>query len=268
MNAVHSINSRLDALRGKSVFNQNNYRIISSGKPRDNASNLLGEIDETILARQLNFETSTGARLRLDVVARRVLRVASVDSPESQIAASALIGKPLSESEHLEEFSRLICDFANDVDEISVVSSGLNYVSGSDLVGLPVSRIFKQILVENSQPASDMPNGSPAHNILTQADVANWLIAQGEDAGQSSGDSDVVATLQQLVDDGVSDIEAYLDRLVSSPGDAVCTVIGDMSDKGESILCLRLGNQLAFATVPAGSVQSLVQAWAKENKLN
>ena len=265
MNAVHSINSRLDALRGKSVFNQNNYRIISSGKPRDNASNLLGEIDETILARQLNFKTGSGARLCLDVVARRVLRIASIDSPESQIAASSLIGKPLSESEHMEEFSQLILDFSEGSDEISVISTALDYVSGSNLVGLPVSRIFKQILVENNKPVSDMPDGNPAHNFLTQAGVTDWLIVQGEDAGQSSGDSDVVATLQQLADDGVSSTEAYLDRLVSAPGDAVCVVIGDMSDNGKSALCLRVGDQLAFAAVPAGSVQSLVQAWAKQN---
>ena len=265
MNAVHSINSRLDALRGKSVFNQNNYRIISSSKPKDNASNLLGEIDETILARRLNFKTGSGAWLRLDVVARRVLRIASVDSPDSKIAASPLIGKPLSETEHLEEFSQLVLDFADGADEISVVSTALDYVSGSDLVGLPVSRIFKQILIENNQPASGMPNGSPAHNVLTQADVTDWLIVQGQDAGQSSGDSAVVATLQQMVDDDVSGIESYLDRLVSAPGDAVCAVIGDMSDNGKSALCLRVGDQLAFAVAPAGSIQSLMQAWAKEN---
>jgi len=264
MNTAQSINSRLDALLGKSIFNQNNYRIISTGKPEDNAVNLLGEIDETILARRLDFKTGSGARLRLDVVARRVLRIASIDAPETRVSASTLIEKSLSESEHLAEFSQLVLDFTESADEISVVSSALDYVSGSNLVGLPVSRIFKQILVEYDKTVSAMSNGNPAHNILTQAKVTDWLILQGEDAGNSSGETDIVTGLQQLADNDISSIESYLDRIVSTPGDTVCAVIGNMAGNGKSVLCLRVGGQLAFALVPADSLQSVVHAWAKE----
>lgn len=243
--------ARLNALQKEPQFNSAGRRIIASGKPADNAIAILNEIDQTILARQLSFTTSSGDVLTLDVVGRRALRV---------VAGSEVVeaGKYLTESDNLDNFLQMLLGFGHEAKEISVISNEPSEGLDSSIVGLAAARMMKRIRDIEYAPES----GSLAQKILNRIPDADiWLIVRGEDAGDSFGDSDLVEALRDFTSGQLESIDSHLDSLAQSPDAAVATIIGNLSGEGKVMLCLRTKEQLAFAILPTGSVSATMQAW-------
>jgi len=265
---THGIHSRIVALQAKSEFNQNNERIIVSERSPENAARFLAEINETILSRTLKFTNDSGAQIGLEVVGRRVLRVALIENLTTDIAIDGLVGKPLSDSEKLEEVTRVIRDFTDNAEEISIVSSELEMGFGEYMIGLPVADLSKRILGENYKSEFSEKTTNVALDVLTHLDdVEAWLIIRNDEDWMSFGDPTVVSTLQKNVENNLKNIHSYLDQLSRISGDKICTIIGKVEKKAKSIICMRTKNELAFAIVPSLMTSDLLSYWKSENKL-
>ncbi len=245
--------ARLNTLQEEPQFNPAGQRIISLGDPADNATAILNEIDQTILARQLSFTTGSGDVLSLDVVGRRALRV---------VAGGGAVeaGKYLTESDDLDDFLQMVLGFGHEAKEVSVINNEPSEGLDSSIVGLAAARMMKRIKDIEYAPES----GSVAQKILNRIPDADiWLIIRGEDAGESFGDNDLIETLREFADSQLESIDSHLDSLAQKPDAAVATIIGNLSGDGKVMLCLRTGDQLAFAVLPTGSVSTTMLAWQR-----
>lgn len=256
MKFAQKIRPRIDAMQIASRFDDNNARIIVSGKPQDNAAKLLCEINETVLARCLQFETDAGAALNLDVAGRRVLR----------ISGDSAAGEQLSEEDGADEVLQAIRDLAEGAEEITVTTATLPKGSDSGTFGLPVAHIAELMSVDLNEGPGSAPASaakpSAAKQFLLQVDGAKaWLIVEGADAGASSGDGDLVKILHQSADKDTAGMKAQLDQMAAGADSAVCVVVGSMSEKRNLIVCLRVADQLAIAVISADILGSVLLAW-------
>ncbi len=256
---------RLKSLGQKSRFNRNNARIIASGNPGENVKALLQEINETILARALEFQTDTGAKLGLDVIGRRVLHITALQMP-NEGETSPLIGELLSEGDHLEQFIQTISLFAKDANEVSVIASMPDQAFDTSAVGLQAGHLLKNIPASNEVKEPAIKDASAAIAILTGIPgITEWLIAKGDDAGVNSGDSKTITELEKVAENTAETLDHYLDQFTANPMEPVATVVGTLSDNYDSILCFRINNQLGLAVAPSDSIPSIIDTWRNKN---
>ncbi len=253
--------NRLKSLGQKSQFNQNNARIIASGNPDENVKALLQEINETILARTLEFQTDTGAKLGLDVIGRRVLHISSLQMPNRD-GPRPPIGELLSEGDHLEQFVQTISLFAGNANELSVIASTPDQAFDTSAVGLRAGRLLKSIpeSIKAEEPATK--TGSMAIGILKSIQgITDWLIIKGADAGENSGDTKTVAKLKEVAETNNEKLDSYLDQFSANPKGPVASVVGVLSGNSDSILCFRINEQLVLAVVSSEAIPSIINKW-------
>ncbi len=262
MIASQDIMKRLKSLGNRSRFNQNNARIIASGNPDDNLGALLQEINETILARVLEFRTDTGAKLCLDVIGRRVLHISELQIPSGDEAANPVIGTLLSESEHLELFLQTVSRFTKDANELSVIASTPKQEFDTSAVGLQAGRLIKSIPESGNTEEPVIETESAAIQFLTStSDITDWLILKGEDAGVNSGDSTNVAALEKVAESNIDKFESYLDQFTTNPNEPAAAIVGTLSGNRESILCFRIGEQLGLAVINGDAIPLIINKW-------
>ena len=261
-----NILKRLKSLGQKSRFNKNHARIIASGNPQENIEALLQEVNETILARELEFHTDTGAKLCLNIIGRRVLHITALQMPNEGEIASPLVGVLLSESDHLDQFLQTVSQITKDASELSVIASTPKIEFDTSAVGLQAARLLKNIPVSGPAEETAVQQGSAAFRLLTGIpDIAGWLISEGEDAGMSSGETETVAKLQRMAESSTGKYESYLKQLASGPDKPVATVVGSLSEDNLSILCFQIGGQFGFALVSAETVPLIINKWHNSN---
>lgn len=257
---------RLKSLGQKSRFNKNHARIIASGNPDENIGALVQEINETILARELEFQTDTGARLCLNVIGRRVLHITDFQTANHEDPASPLVGVLLSEDDHQEQFLQTVSRFTKNAGELSVIASTPRNDFDTSAVGLQAARLLKDLPLSGTTDESAVRNGSAALGLLTGvSDLTAWLIVKGEDAGVGSGEPETIARLQKIADNSADKCETYLEQFASDSDKPVAAIIGSLSEDNLSILCFRIGAQCGFALVSAETVPLIINKWRDFN---
>lgn len=103
--AVQPVLSRLRSLQTPSRHAPGGARVVASLSDPNPAAALLRELNETIMARSLTFESSGGALLTLDVSGRRVLRLIAANG---MAGADDLLAADALEDEHKQDLIRLI----------------------------------------------------------------------------------------------------------------------------------------------------------------
>ena len=272
MKLAQKLLPRLDAMQTPSRFDSNGARIISA-MPQDNVVRLLTEINETVLARSLQFATGTGAKLSMDVAGRRVLRISDITDSNGNSAPDAIVGKELSQEDTENGFLSVIRDLAEGAESITVSAAALEKAGDGGAGGLSVSHIAELMSVDlhgqTAAPVSTPPISAPAPGPTSVASqflahltgARAWFIAKGADTGASFGDPAIVDVLRQSAENGAKGIMAQLDQLGPGAGEPICAVIGNLSQEGTSIICLRTEDQLALAVIPANLLGSVVSAW-------
>jgi len=256
------IMKRLKSLGNKSRFNHNNARIIASGNPDENPKALLQEINETILARVLEFHTDTGAKLCLDVIGRRVLHITEIQTPSDDGADNPLVGILLSESEHLEKFIQTVLLFTKNAKELSVITSTPKQEFDTSSVGLQAGHLIKNIPVTGDALEPATQTGSAAIQIVTSTTgITDWLIVKGEDAGMNSGESKNLAALEKIAGNSAGKYESYLDQFTTKPNEPVATILGTLSENREAILCFRTGGQVCLAVINGEKIPLIINKW-------
>jgi hypothetical protein len=263
---------RLQALQAASVFAPGARRVIAvAGAARPLAA-LLREVNETVLGRNLRFETDAGASLAIDVAGRRLLRVTAASGVAG--AETCLATKVLGHAQQ-DDLARLLQTFATRGCELRVMAAPLDRGGEGMSIGLPVARLADLLAIDLNQ-MDDEPEVALVHEAglgflpKIAAEMGDglmaWLIQPG-DAGadaslvESGGPDEMVEHLQAFLTDEMTALTAQLDMVTLKPGDPVCTVLGTTLLEGHSILCVRAEGSVLLGVIAGDAAASVLRAW-------
>ena len=268
-----SLESRLRALQAVSLFAAGGRRILAAGSGLGPLAALLREVNETILARSLQFEGGDGAMLALDVAGRRVLRVtAAKDVP----GAEALLAVPVLSDNHKDDLCRLLQGFCALSPDLQIAAAPVSRSAEGMTVGLPVSRLAEALGVDlnldEPEPEAeaaalmDVPGGFfERFTAQMGAGLMAWILrrdAAADPAGDTqAGPEEMVEHLQSFLDDELEAVLAQLDRVARTPGDPVCAVVSADLTQGHSLLCLRAEGAVLVGVISGEAAGSVLQAW-------
>jgi hypothetical protein len=289
--------ARLKALQDPSHIAAGGGRVIADLHDPSPVAALLREVNETILARSLRFESAGGSSLTLDVAGRRVLRLTEatgVTGAESCLAAPAL------EDEHKDDLIRLMQAVAAPRHELRVSSRPMEREVDGMSVGLPVALVADLLLIElNDVPGVEVsaPPAAPPREVrrvraapvitpvapveeeVPEAVVAKagvlgrlasglgpaliaWLIVGGDEDGRLEGPEEMVSHLRGFLDDEATSLVLQLDLVSNERGAPVCMVLGAALIEGHCIVCARVGAAILLGVIEGDASQNLLRAWS------
>lgn len=271
--------ARLRSLQADVQTLSGGSRVIAQSTDRNPLAQLLRTANETMLGRSLEFRSSTGASLTLDVAGRRVLRlIASHGIP----GAETCLGAEVLEDEHKDDLLKLMQAVATPRQELRVISGPLGRGGAEVSVGLPVALLADLLLIELNEIESDSsddaedPVAAPADEAavvqLTGTSLTSfaeglgpaliaWLIHGGHEGGQSTGPDEMVSHLQGFLEDERDAVLRQLDLLSDAPGEPVCLVLGGTLIEGHSIVCARLQDAVLLGVIEGDSTLTALSAW-------
>lgn len=272
--------ARLSSLQADIRTLPGGARVIAEAHDRNPVAQILRTANETMLARSLEFASSSGAALTLDVAGRRVLRLTASHGLQG---AESCLGAEVLEDEHKDNLIKLLQALAAPRQELRVTSGPIGRGGSEVSVGLPVALLADLLLVDLNEigpgdplPAEEEAAPLPApdqgaiqlsgRSIRDFADgvgaqLIAWLIRGGEDGGRSEGPDEMVSHLQGFIDDEHESVTRQLDLLSVEPGGPVCLMLGASLIEGHSILCARLQDALMLGVVEGDGAQAVNAAW-------
>lgn len=290
------------ALQRPALVTAGGARVIADADDPNPMTALMREMNETILARSLRIESSSGSALTLEVAGRRVLRLteaANIAGAESCLAAPAL------EDEQKDALIKVLQAAAAPGHELRVTAFPSNETGDGVSVGFPVALLADLLLIElnegeladvaparsteprvaralatrsvtlaPSPPAPDAvvavaaPVVSAGLNLdqfarAMGSTLTAWLIRGGDHDGSLDGPEEMVSHLSGFLDDEAEAVLRQLDLLSNQKGAPVCTILGAALIEGHSVLCARSGQGLLLGLVEGDATTPLVAAWAE-----
>jgi hypothetical protein len=207
--------ARLQSLQVQSRLASGGARVIADFHDPNPLAALLREVNETILARALMFESSGGASLTLEISGRRVLRLTSatgVSGAERCLAAPAL------EDEQKDDLIKLLQAVAAPKHELRVMSSPPEREIDGVSVGFPVALLADLCLIElNELSGSDEPEPEPEPESVPAPEPE--VFAEPEAEATPEPEPSPPANAVELVHD--PDGAAFLGRLAQDTGPAL-----------------------------------------------
>jgi hypothetical protein len=271
--------ARLHSLQAAPRILPGGGRVIAEMQDRNPLAQLLRAVNETMLGRSLEFVSSAGQALSLDVAGRRVLRLtASHGLP----GAESCLGVEVLEDEHKDDLIKLLQAVAAPRHELSVISGPLQRGGAEVSVGLPVALLADLLLIDLNQigPGDPLPeedlveapvaettaiqlSGKSLHDLALGIGptLVAWLILGGEDSGLQDGPEDMVSHLQGFLDDEHDTLTRQLDLLSLTPGAPICLMLGVTLIEGHNILCARLQDTILLGVIEADGLQAALAAW-------
>jgi len=265
-----SLESRLRALQTGSRFAAGARRILASGAGDSPLLALLCEVNETMLARNLQFESGSGASLAMDVAGRRILRFTATTGVAGN---EPCLTAPVLEDTDKDDLCRLLQRFCTTSPELRVLIGPVLRGEGMT-IGIPVARLAEHLSLNLSAVEVELPpatNPAQAGGFLAQfsaqsgAGLIAWLIHS--DAGVAhtgptqAGPEDMVAHLRGFLDDEHPALMAQLDRVARNPDDPVCLVLAADLQQGHSLLCVRAEGGVLLGVIAGEAAGSVLQAW-------
>jgi hypothetical protein len=270
---LHSLQSDVRILPGGA-------RVIAEVDDRNPVAQLLRVANETMLGRSLEFVSSAGPALTLDVAGRRVLRLtASHGLP----GAEGCLGAEVLEDEHKDDLIKLMQGVATPRRELRVIAGPIGRGGAEVSVGLPVALLADLMLIDLNEIGPGEPLPSEAELAPPQADSAliqlegksirdfangigqpliAWLIQGGEGDGQSDGPEEMVSHLQGYLEVERDAVLRQLDLMSTNPGDPICLMLGASLVEGHSIVCARLQDAVLLGVIEGDGTQAALAAWA------
>lgn len=271
--------ARLHSLQAPVRVMSGGARVIAEAGDRNPVAHLLREANETMLARSLEFRSSAGPSLTLDVAGRRVLRLtASHGLP----GAEACLGAEVLEDEHKDDLIKLLQAVAAPRQELRVVTGPVSREGSEVSVGLPVALLADLMLIDLNVTGPDddvpeeveevsEPREVPAVHLSGAGidDFASaigppliaWLIRRGDGETTSDGPEDMVSHLQAFLEDESEAVVRQLDLVSAAPGDPACLMLGVTLIDGHGILCARLEDSLLLGVIEGDGTQAVLTAW-------
>lgn len=279
--------SRLRSLQAPSRFASGGARVIATADDRNPLAQLLRAINETMLSRSLQFDSTGGPSLTLDVSGRRVLRLTTaigLANADHCLAAEVL------EDEHKDDLIKLLQAVARTGFELRLTVGPIARGGEQVSVGLPVALLADLMLVDLNdanpaaiQPTIDEPavqvpaptapiappvaapsssSGGPA--AFAEAfgpELVAWLVVGDQDGGKSSGPEEMISHLQAFLEEERGALDHQLDLLSERPGDPACIILGATLVEGHCILCARLDADMLIGVVEGDGTGAALRAW-------
>lgn len=271
--------ARLTALQTPARLAPGGARVVAEIGHRNPLAAILREVNETILARSLCFESGSGSSLTLEVAGRRVLRLTGATG---LAGAESCLAAPVLEDEHKDALIKLLQALAAQRSELRVMSAPPGRGSDGVSVGLPVALLADLCLIElndageaeEPEPVVEPPE--PATGVEIEAGdeaflvrfaarmgptLAAWLISGGSRDGKSDGPEEMVSHLRGFLDDESESIARQLDLVSMVPAGPVCIALGAALSEGHGILCARAEGGTLLGVIEGDATQSLLTAW-------
>lgn len=271
--------ARLTALQTPARLAPGGARVVAEIGHRNPLAAILREVNETILARSLCFESGSGSSLTLEVAGRRVLRLTGATG---LAGAETCLAAPVLEDEHKDALIKLLQALAAPRSELRVMSAPPGRGSDGVSVGLPVALLADLCLIElndageaeEPEPVAEPPE--PATGVEIEAGdeaflvrfaarmgptLAAWLISGGSRDGKSDGPEEMVSHLRGFLDDESESIARQLDLVSMVPAGPVCIALGAALSEGHGILCARAEGGTLLGVIEGDATQSLLTAW-------
>jgi hypothetical protein len=271
--------ARLSSLQADIRVQPGGGRVIAEANDRNPVAQLLRAANETMLGRSLEFVSSAGPALTLDVAGRRVLRLTASHGLNG---AESCLGAEVLEDEHKDDLIKLLQGVAAPRNELRVISGPIGRGGAEVSVGLPVALLADLLLIElnpvgaeDPLPEAEPDAAPPADRLAMQLlgrsirDFANgigpvlvaWLIQGGDEDGTSDGSEDMVSHLRDFLDGERESVIGQLDLMSAHPGDPVCLMLGVTLIDGHSIICARLNEAILLGVVEGDGTQAALAAW-------
>ncbi|MGL4237410.1 hypothetical protein [Tabrizicola sp.] len=273
--------ARLQSLQTVARFVPGGARVIAKAHDRNQLAQLLRAANETVLGRSLRFESASGPSITLDVAGRRVLRLSAADGlpgADACLAAEAL------EDEHKDELIKLMQTVAAPRHELRVTSGPIGRGAEGVSVGLPVALLADLLLIELNEadveePEPVEPSPEPEAAEEEAGDVSGdmlarfarnlgptliaWLIAGGENDGNTNGPEEMVSHLQNFLGDETEALNRQLDAVANLPGDPICVILGVTLVEDHSIVCARSETAMLLGVIEGDATKVVLPAWNK-----
>jgi hypothetical protein len=271
--------ARLQSLQADLRIVRGGGWIIAEAQDRNPVAQLLRTTNETMLGRSLEFVSSAGPSLTLDVAGRRILRLTASRGLEG---AEACLAAEVLEDEHKDDLIKLMQAVAAPRHELRVISGPIGRSVDQVSVGLPVALLADLLLIDLNLVGADEPLPPEEESIellpegpvielegksavqfaeAVGAPLVAWLVAGGDDDGQSDGVEEMVSHLQGFLDSEADAVREQLDLLAPVPGDPICLLLGVALIEGHSIVCARMQSALLLGVIEGDGTQAALAAW-------
>lgn len=281
--------ARLQSLQAEASFAPGGGRLIADDADRNPVAALLREINETMLARLVTFDSGSGSSLTLEVAGRRVLRVtgaSALDGAEACLAAPAL------DDDNKDDLIKLMQAVAGRGHDLRVTVASVGREGDAVSVGLPVALLADLLLVdlnrlhpstpsaaEDAEVTEDPPTATeePVADISAAASgpdgllgrfaqasgpaLIAWLIVGGAEDGMMDGPEEMVSHLHGFLQDEGDAVISQLDSVADTPGGPVCVILGATLAEGHSILCARSVDGLLLGVIEGDATRAFLAAW-------
>jgi hypothetical protein len=260
--ATVPILARLHGLQTMAHLAPGGARVLAGMSDANPLAALLREINETVLARALMFESSGGSSLTLDVAGRRILRLTAASGLQG---AEICLAAPTLEDEQKDDLIKLLQAVAAPRHELRVVSGPMEREIDGVSVGLPVALLADLCLIELNQLADADPEPEPPpvrraapepEPEPAKPDLAAPITLPDEAPPKSAPEPEGGAFLGRLARDTGPALMAWLisggadDGATHGPEEMVSHLQDFLADEAEAI-----GRQLDLVSmVPAGPV--------------
>lgn len=280
------IMSRLRSLQAPSRFASGAARVIATSDDRNPLAQLLRSVNETMLSRSLQFDSTGGPSLTLDVSGRRVLRLTTaigLADAEHCLAAEVL------EDEHKDNLIKLLQAVAAPGFELHLTVGPIGRGGEQVSVGLPVALLADLLLIDlnDADPAASLPtvdepavpvpqpavtappssfsvsgkSGLAAFAEACGPELVAWLVVGDQDGGRQSGPEEMVSHLQTFLEDEREALDRQLDLLSERPGQPACVMLGATLVEGHCILCARFHSDILLGVVEGDGTGTALRAW-------
>lgn len=220
---------------------------------------LVTEIDETILPRQLSFDTPAGM-VHLAVANRRLQ---ALIAPAPPAVPEDLVGHALPDAEDpkLSELGSALKALLSEAETVAISAIRLKTTFASD-IGVPAVQLPRVWSVD--APTAAAP-ADILERFLVRLDTARtaWLRIEGEEVTGQGGPEDQVASLGETAAIFLDGYFSKFDAAFRTPARACGTLISAGQSTGAALLFVEIGTLSAFVVAPPDEIFGIATAWQR-----
>jgi hypothetical protein len=242
---------------------QGRGRELAAADPQNLIELVLAEIDETILARELQLRNGRGEEIRLEVSGRRLLRIAGVAPKELAKSCAASIGEPIDDANGAaaHAFAKVLGIMATGSPSFTVVSRKLPRRPGPAETGCSPEALLASWKRAEAQPRRTRPVAIPDFLARSAPYASAFIRLENGKVVQQEGEPQLLRRLADL-----PRTEAP-GRGRSAPGQCtedfvLLTTATEVTDEADAILYARDASQAVLILFPARFSAVMVDLWA------
>jgi hypothetical protein len=220
---------------------------------------VLTEVDETILARRLNFHTDTGTRFACEAYGRRLLSL--VQPLPDEVTGAALSGRPLDglEEEEIALLRRVFEELLDGATRLTVIADPLPEARDPALLGMAAARLAETWGLELGGGLPPDPAAALDRILDACASAAVAWMRLDENATAAEGGSE--AGLAKLSTFASAGLDAFRARERTEGTEPRCVVLGRQDAGGALLVVAEAAGQTVLMLLQPAELKHMTAAW-------